>query len=364
MADEADASTRNYAGITTRDQAEKLVAQGALEWVQLLPAEFGGSDDPKNQVALPKGVAREKRRVDDGTIKALMDQGKVSKYTAEPVYEGASFIPVAIKIQASEPGSFSATVGVWGSGLAPAGKPGGKLLGKQEPARPAPKGQLGGADKEFKLVRSAPAALDKSEGMGVAPLIIVGVLVLGGGAAWFATRGPAKDDKKPPVAATDGPATTTDASTSTEEDPPAVKVFIANRLEWLEEQGNLQKAVQEAEEKLKEYPKAPGLQRKLEELRRKAGSPGPAGRDLGAELAEAGALVDQGRFADGIAKLDALLDESPPDIIAGPAYFARAVAYAKLGQKLEAQNDVESAAAAKFDPARCDQLRAMIGAMP
>jgi hypothetical protein len=361
---EADPSGRNFSGIVSRQQAEALVKQGELEWLRLLPPEFGGADDPGNLVAVPKRVVREKRRIDEGSVRPLMEQGKVSKYTAEPLYEGTSFIPIAIKIQASEPGSFTATIGVWGAGLAAAdkGRPARATDRPHAPKGPPPKG--GGGAPEFKLVRSAPASAEK-EGMGVVPFVVVGVLAVAGVGGWFVTRGDGgvKDGKKP-LAVTDRPQAATEPSTATEPDPPAVKVFMTNRLDWLEEQGQLKKALQEAEEKLREYPKAGELRRRVEELRVKNGSTGPAGTDLGQEVDLAAGLIDQGRFAEAITRLDAVLEpDPPPDAIAGRAYFFRAFARARTGQKLDAQNDVESAAAAKFDPARCEELRKAIANM-
>jgi hypothetical protein len=35
-----------------------------------------------------------------------------------PEYQGKSFIPIAIKIVASDPGEFSTTINIWGEALA------------------------------------------------------------------------------------------------------------------------------------------------------------------------------------------------------------------------------------------------------
>lgn len=83
----------------------------------LMPAEFGGQDIPPNIVYVPALVAEIKARIDHHTIRPLLEQGTVTRYVAAPKYEGHSFIPSAIVITASEPGSFTATLAIWGPAL-------------------------------------------------------------------------------------------------------------------------------------------------------------------------------------------------------------------------------------------------------
>lgn len=84
----------------------------------LMPLEFDGADVPQNVVYVPAGIAAEKARVDLEIVRPLITQGKITRYTATPEYQGRSFIPVAIRIVASSPGQFSATVNVWGAARA------------------------------------------------------------------------------------------------------------------------------------------------------------------------------------------------------------------------------------------------------
>jgi hypothetical protein len=42
----------------------------------------------------------------------------VSRYSATPSYQGDSFVPIAIHVTASEPGSFTQIIKIWGDALA------------------------------------------------------------------------------------------------------------------------------------------------------------------------------------------------------------------------------------------------------
>jgi hypothetical protein len=84
----------------------------------LLPQEFGGTDDPRNIVYVPRGFVTVKSDIDANIIKPLVAEGKVTEYQATPEYQGKSFIPIAIKIVASNPGSFNSTINIWSKALA------------------------------------------------------------------------------------------------------------------------------------------------------------------------------------------------------------------------------------------------------
>lgn len=45
-------------------------------------------------------------------------EGLITQYSAEPEYQGRSFIPISIKIVASNPREFSSTIYIWGDALA------------------------------------------------------------------------------------------------------------------------------------------------------------------------------------------------------------------------------------------------------
>jgi hypothetical protein len=108
----------DFSGIDSREKAEARAQSGELEKLFLLPAEFGGKDDPRNVVYVPKTFIAIKRDIDLNIIKPLVESGKVTQYTATPEYQGRSFIPIAIKIVAANPGSFTSTINIWGQALA------------------------------------------------------------------------------------------------------------------------------------------------------------------------------------------------------------------------------------------------------
>jgi hypothetical protein len=57
-------------------------------------------------------------------IAPLVADGKITKYQATPEYQGKSFIPIAVKIVASEPGRFETTLNIWGEALGRGTEPG------------------------------------------------------------------------------------------------------------------------------------------------------------------------------------------------------------------------------------------------
>jgi hypothetical protein len=63
------------------------------------------------------GIADVKRGIDENVVAPLAREGRVTRYVATPQYEGDSFIPTAITISASDPGSFTTTIAIWGPAL-------------------------------------------------------------------------------------------------------------------------------------------------------------------------------------------------------------------------------------------------------
>jgi hypothetical protein len=108
----------DFSAIDSQAKAEGLFRRGDLEKLLLIPLEFGGSDDPDNTLYVPIGVAAIKARIDNDVIAPLVEEGKITEYNAEPEYQGESFIPIALKIVASNPGQFSTTINIWGDALA------------------------------------------------------------------------------------------------------------------------------------------------------------------------------------------------------------------------------------------------------
>jgi hypothetical protein len=108
----------DYSGINSKAKAEAGLQSGELEKLWLLPAEFGGTDDPRNIVYVPAGFVAIKADVDTNIIKPLVADGKITEYQATPEYQDRSFVPIAIKIVASNPGSFTSDINIWGKALA------------------------------------------------------------------------------------------------------------------------------------------------------------------------------------------------------------------------------------------------------
>jgi hypothetical protein len=107
----------DFSLIDSQAKVEEMFRRGELEKVFLLPLEFGGQDIPDNYLFVPIGVVGVKASTDNNIIRPLVDEGKISQYTATPEYQGASFVPIAIKIVASSPGNFTTTINIWGEAL-------------------------------------------------------------------------------------------------------------------------------------------------------------------------------------------------------------------------------------------------------
>jgi hypothetical protein len=108
----------DFSDINSKDRAEARSQAGDLEKLLLLPAEFGGTDDPRNIVYVPRGFVAIKANIDMNIIRPLVAESKVTRYEATPEYQGKSFVPIAIKIVASDPGSFTTNINIWGRALA------------------------------------------------------------------------------------------------------------------------------------------------------------------------------------------------------------------------------------------------------
>lgn len=103
----------DFSEIDSLEKAVEAGRTGALMPMLLMPESFGGIADELNVVYVPAWAVKQKESIDIGTILPLAQAGKITKYSARPVYKGACFIPSAIVIRAHEPGDFSATVEIW-----------------------------------------------------------------------------------------------------------------------------------------------------------------------------------------------------------------------------------------------------------
>jgi hypothetical protein len=105
----------DYSGVDSLEKAQALYRQGKLERLFLFPLEFGGQEIPQNILYVPPGIAAIKKQI-DGTIAEMVNEGTVSKYSAEPEYKGDSFVPSKIKIVTSheqKAGGFNPTINIW-----------------------------------------------------------------------------------------------------------------------------------------------------------------------------------------------------------------------------------------------------------
>jgi len=107
----------DFSSVDSREKAAARCRRGELEELFLVPPEFGGADDDVNIVYVPVGVAGIKARIDTGTVLPMAREGKLTRYEASPEYEGASVVPISIKIVASDPERFTSTINIWGKAL-------------------------------------------------------------------------------------------------------------------------------------------------------------------------------------------------------------------------------------------------------
>ena len=107
----------DFSEVDSLEKAEALYKSGALGKVLLMPSEFGGPDFGPNVVYVPVDIVALKQPMDRNVIAPMVASGKVTRYSAMPEYQGASFIPKAIKVEASDPGQFSSVIRIWGEAL-------------------------------------------------------------------------------------------------------------------------------------------------------------------------------------------------------------------------------------------------------
>ena len=108
----------DFSMVDSREKAEALFEKGELEKLFVMPLQFGGLDVPENVLYVPPDVVAMKASIDNNVIAVLVEDRKVTRYAAEPEYDGKSFVPIAIKIIASQPGNFATTINIWGKALA------------------------------------------------------------------------------------------------------------------------------------------------------------------------------------------------------------------------------------------------------
>jgi len=107
----------DFSQIDSLAKAQAMCQRGELEKMYLMPLAFGGDDHPHNVLYVPIGLADVKDGIDLNVIGPLAEQGTITKYKAEPEYQGKSVIPISVKITAYDPGEFVTTINIWGAAL-------------------------------------------------------------------------------------------------------------------------------------------------------------------------------------------------------------------------------------------------------
>ena len=105
----------DFSQVISREIAEELFAEGALEKSLLFPGEFGGEDRPENQVYLPLGIGNLKNESTE-TIASWVDDGLIEHLTVTPEYRGKSVVPCRIHLTGTHPdrlGSLGYTIEIW-----------------------------------------------------------------------------------------------------------------------------------------------------------------------------------------------------------------------------------------------------------
>lgn len=111
----------DFSRFDSRRKVEAAHGRGDLMKLLLMPLAFGGEDVDLNTVFVPVAAVALKERIDKEIVEPLAATGKVRRYAASPHYLGTSFVPAAIRIEASDPTSFNAVVHVWGDSAAVVG---------------------------------------------------------------------------------------------------------------------------------------------------------------------------------------------------------------------------------------------------
>jgi len=82
-----------------REELDSLLASGLVEKVLMLPAEFGGTDDPRNITYLPPALA-ERKRAFDAEVRRRVEAGEDMDFKVTPEYDGDSFVPARLHMEA------------------------------------------------------------------------------------------------------------------------------------------------------------------------------------------------------------------------------------------------------------------------
>lgn len=82
-----------------REELDSLLARGLVEKVLMWPAEFGGTDDPRNVTYLPRVLA-ERKRAFDAEVRRRVEAGEKLGFKVTPEYVNDSFVPARLVLEA------------------------------------------------------------------------------------------------------------------------------------------------------------------------------------------------------------------------------------------------------------------------
>lgn len=105
----------DFSSVESLAGAGALAEKGVLVRVFLFPAEFGGEDIPQNVVYITPQAAAARELV-VGTLRRMIEDGRLDRMNVVPAYKGRSFVPVAIAFKAwhtSKEGRFEQTIQIW-----------------------------------------------------------------------------------------------------------------------------------------------------------------------------------------------------------------------------------------------------------
>jgi hypothetical protein len=107
------ASAADYSAVDTHEKAWRLVEQGDLVALLMMPAMFGGDERPENIVFVPPAIADRKEQIDESVILPLIQAGAVVEYSVTPAYASGARVPVSLTITATSPEPHLYSLQIW-----------------------------------------------------------------------------------------------------------------------------------------------------------------------------------------------------------------------------------------------------------
>lgn len=107
--------TPDFSDVTSREDAQRLVAEGRLVPALLFPRVFGGTESPENTVYVPRGVAAQLDRI-AAEVSRLVGERFAVTVDVLPEHRGGSVIPAQIRVQAgllASANAFEWVIDVW-----------------------------------------------------------------------------------------------------------------------------------------------------------------------------------------------------------------------------------------------------------